>query len=201
MAGVDISPQPNYPFEFHRGDAVEFATAHGDEFDLIHASPPCQAYCSLIRGTLGGRNYEHPRLIGPTRRALDNAGRPYVIENVAGAPIRRDLMLCGEMFGLGVIRHRFFELGAWSAAQPEHVKHRGKVSGWRRGQWFDGPYWAVYGHGGGKGSVAQWKVAMGIDWTNVRREIAEAIPPAYSQYIGEQFLLNGASANETRLAA
>jgi DNA (cytosine-5)-methyltransferase 1 len=110
-----------------------------------------------------------------------------VIENVAGAPIRRDLVLCGEMFGLSVIRHRFFELGGWTADRPEHRKHRGRVAGMRHGEWFTGPYFAVYGDGGGKGSVAQWQEAMGIDWTDVRKEIAEAIPPAYTEFIGHRF--------------
>jgi hypothetical protein len=92
------------------------------------------------------------------------------------------------MFGLGVIRHRYFELGRWSAAQPAHVKHRGRVAGWRHGEYFDGPYFAVYGSGGGKGTVKQWQEAMGIDWTDDRREIAEAIPPAMTNYIGAQLI-------------
>lgn len=92
------------------------------------------------------------------------------------------------MFGLGVIRHRYFELGGWSTRNPTHITHRGRVAGYRHGQWFDGPYFAVYGDGGGKGTVAQWQYAMGIDWTADRREIAEAIPPAYTHFIGEQIL-------------
>lgn len=154
------------------------------DFDAIHASPPCQGYTALaaVHGN------EWPKLIPETRELLDSTGLPYVIENVQGAPVRRDLVLCGEMFGLGVIRHRYFELGGWIATAPAHVKHRGRVRGWRHGEYFDGPYLAVHGDGGGKGSVAEWQQAMGIDWTDVRREIAEAIPPAYTQAIGEQLL-------------
>ena len=111
-----------------------------------------------------------------------------MIENVAGAPIRKDLMLCGEMFRRDVIRHRYFELGGWAAAQPAHKAHRGRVAGYRHGEWYDGPYLAVYGEGGGKGSVTEWQAAMGIDWTDNRKSIAEAIPPAYTQWIGERFL-------------
>jgi DNA (cytosine-5)-methyltransferase 1 len=92
------------------------------------------------------------------------------------------------MFGLAVIRHRYFELGGWFMPQPPHKPHRGRVAGMRHGEWFTGPYFAVYGEGGGKGSVPQWKQAMGIDWTDDRREIAEAIPPAYTEHIGAQLL-------------
>lgn len=185
VVGVDIADQPNYPFEFHRADAIEFALAHGREFDFVHASPPCQAGCTLTAGTNAGRVY--PQLIPETRRVLDDLGVPYVIENVGGAPIRKDLRLCGEMFGLAVLRHRFFELGGWSVAQPAHRPHRGRVAGMRHGQWFTGPYFAVYGDGGGKGTVAQWQAAMGITWTDVRKDLAEAIPPAYTRWIGSEF--------------
>lgn len=87
---------------------------------------------------------------------------------------------------LPVIRHRYFELGRWSATQPPHRPHRGRVRGWRHGTYYDGPYLAVYGNGGGKGSVPEWQAAMGIDWTAARKAIAEAIPPAYTEHIGRQ---------------
>lgn len=184
VVGVDIAPQPDYPFEFHQGDALDFLAAHGREFDARHASPPCQASCTLTRGTNQGREY--PNLIPATRKALATFDGPSVIENVQGADIRRDLTLCGEMFGLGVIRHRYFELSGFTATQPRHRRHRGRVAGYRHGEWFDGPYFAVYGEGGGKGSVSQWQAAMGIDWTDDRKGIAEAIPPAYTTFIGRQ---------------
>lgn len=188
VTGVDIAPQPNYPFTFKQDDALEYVTAHGHEYDAIHASPPCQAHSALTKGTNRGKR-EHLDLIPATRRALDVLGRPYVIENVQGATLRRDLTLCGEMFGLEVIRHRYFELGNWTMPQPAHRKHRGRVAGWRHGILVNGPYFQVYGRGGRKGTVAQWQRAMGIDWTDVRRELAEAIPPAYTDSIGVQLMI------------
>lgn len=182
VVGVDIAPQPDYPFEFHQGDALDFLTDHGHEFDARHASPPCQASCALTKGTNKGRAYLN--LIPATREALAAFDGPSIIENVQGADIRRDLTLCGEMFGLGVIRHRYFELSGFTAAQPKHRKHRGRVAGYRHGQWYEGPYVAVYGDGGGKGTVPEWQTAMGIDWTDDRKSIAEAIPPAYSLFVG-----------------
>ena len=186
VVGVDIAPQPHYPFEFHQGDALEYLAARWQEFDAIHASPPCQASTALTKGTNRGRLYVN--LIPATREMFAQIDAPTVIENVQGSDVRRDLTLCGEMFGLGVIRHRYFELGGWSADQPRHRPHRGRVSGYRHGQWFDGPYVAVYGSGGGKGSVPEWQHAMGIDWTDVRKSIAEAIPPAYTEYVGRQLI-------------
>jgi DNA (cytosine-5)-methyltransferase 1 len=185
VVGVDIAHQANYPFEFHQKDALQYLSRHGDEFDAVHASPPCQDY-TLLKNQHGN---DWPRLIEPVRNLLDDLGLPYVIENVVGAgrEMIDPITLCGEMFGLGVIRHRLFETN-WDLAQPQHLKHRGKVAGWRHGQYFDGPYFAVYGQGGGKGTVAQWQQAMGIDWTDVRHEIAEAIPPAYTEYIGGELI-------------
>lgn len=182
VTGVDIAPQPDYPFTFVQGDALDFVAAHWREFDAIHASPPCQASTALTKGTNKGREYV--QLIPETRRLLAATGLPTVIENVQGAQVRRDLTLCGEMFGLGVIRHRYFEISGFDAIQPQHVPHRGRVRGWRHGTYYDGPYLAVYGDGGGKGSVAEWQQAMGIDWTDDRKAIAEAIPPAYSELVG-----------------
>lgn len=184
VLGVDIDPQPNYPYEHHVGDALQYLAKHGREFDAIHASPPCQGYTALK--AVHGNPW--PLLIEPVRDLLDQIGKPYVIENVQGAPIRRDLVLCGEMFGLRVLRHRYFELGNWTGTAPDHQPHRGRVAGWRHGQYYDGPYFAVYGNGGGKGTVAQWQDAMGIDWTSDRRELAEAIPPAFTQHIGTQLM-------------
>ena len=186
VVGVDIAPQPNYPFEFHQGDALDFLAEHWREFDAAHGSPPCQASTALTKGTNQGREY--PQLIPETRRLLRATGLPTVIENVQGSDLRRDLTLCGEMFGLGVLRHRYFEVDGFTAAAPMHKPHRGRVRGWRHGTYYDGPYVAVYGEGGGKGSVAEWQEAMGIDWTDVRAEIAEAIPPAYAEHIGRQLL-------------
>ena len=192
VVGVDIAPQPNYPFTFVQGDAVAFVRDHGHEFDLIHASWPCQHHTALTKGTNRGRTY--PDLIPAGRAAMLATGRPFVIENVPGSTVRRDLTLCGEMFGLDVIRHRYFETEGFTLDQPAHLPHRGRVAGMRHGAWYSGPYFAVYGEGGGKGTVPQWQTAMGIDWTDVRREIAEAIPPAYTQHIAERFLTGSGKA-------
>lgn len=186
VVGVDLAPQPNYPFEFYQGDALTFLAEHWKEFDAVHASFPCQASCSLTKGTNKGRIYVN--LIPEGRRLLAATGLPTVMENVQGSDLRRDLTLCGEMFGLDVIRHRYFEIEHFAAVAPKHKPHRGRVKGWRHGTYYDGPYFAVYGEGGGKGSVQEWQKAMGMDWTDVRLEIAEAIPPAYTEHIGKQLI-------------
>lgn len=184
VTGVDINAQPNYPFKFYQADAVEFLKEHGHEFDVIHASPPCQAHSALGKGT-NNNSDEYPDFLADTRTILESLGKPYVIENVAGAPLIDPFTLCGEMFGLQVIRHRMFESNVDIAA-PKHVKHRGRVAGWRHGQHFDGPYFAVYGNGGGKGSLEDWRKAMDMPWCQTKLEIAEAIPPAYTEWIGKQ---------------
>lgn len=205
VVGVDIEPQPDYPFEFHQLDATALRQdiLHGcwhersdltslqgrslvclGRFDAVHASPPCQASTALTKGTNQGRLYVN--LIPAIRQLLATTGLPTVIENVQGSDLRRDLTLCGEMFGLGVLRHRYFEVDGFTATQPAHKPHRGRVRGWRHGTYYDGPYVAVYGDGGGKGSIAEWQEAMGIDWTGDRKAIAEAIPPAYTEHIGLQ---------------
>ncbi|MFF8491444.1 DNA methylase [Streptomyces albidoflavus] len=196
VVGVDIAPRPNYPFTFVQGDALSvlsdlIATGRIDQFTAVHTSPPCQAGCALTIGTNTSRGWGRPHvdLVTATRTLLDVTGLPYVIEQPNGrAPIRRDLRLCGEMFDLGVIRHRNFELGGWTAPQPAHRPHRGPVRGWRHGVYRDGPYVAAYGSGGGKATVAEMQQAMGITWTDVREELTEAIPPAYTHWIGTALL-------------
>ena len=186
VVGVDLYPQPDYPFEFHQGDALDFLAEHWREFDAVAGGPPCQASCTLTKGTNKGREYV--QLIPETRRLMRATGLPSVIENVQGSDLRRDLTLCGEMFGLGVLRHRYFEVSGFDATAPAHKPHRGRVRGWRHGTYYDGPYVAVYGDGGGKGSVQEWQAAMGIDWTDDRKAIAESIPPSYSEHIGQQLM-------------
>ncbi|NDZ76181.1 DNA cytosine methyltransferase [Streptomyces sp. SID10362] len=193
--GCDIAHRPNYPFPYHRGDALAhlahlITTGEIRRYAFVHASPPCQAKCSLTIGTNRSKGWggTHEDLVAPTRELLDRTGLPYVIEQPNGrAEIRKDLRLCGEMYGLGVIRHRNFELGGWSAPQPAHVPHRGRVRGYRHGEFHEGPYVAPYGNGGGKPTVSELQAAMGITWTDVREELTEAIPPAYSEYIGRAF--------------
>jgi DNA (cytosine-5)-methyltransferase 1 len=179
IVGVDIEPQPDYPFEFIQLDLTVDDLPYYPYPDLVHASPPCQRFSTA---TLDGSR--HPDLIGMTRSLLEEYDRPYVIENVPAAPIRKDLMLCGSMFGLQVQRHRHFEL-TFPVAQPKcsHV-------------WLEGRPWTVVGTGGGgkwkhswkPGPIGQWRELMGMPWVTNKRGIAEAIPPAYTEYIGRQFI-------------
>jgi site-specific DNA-cytosine methylase len=185
--GVDIVEQPDYCGEdFFRTDAIKFALEHGRKFDFIHISCPCQKHTTLTKGTNYGLEYTD--IIPEARRALQSLNVPFMMENVVSAPIRKDLVLCGEMFGLDVIRHRVFELHRVKVSQPVHVTHRGRVAGWRHGVFYPGPYRAVYGDGGGKGSVPEWQEAMGINWSDSRYGIAQAVPPAYAKYISERVI-------------
>ncbi|MEU4068001.1 DNA methylase [Streptomyces wedmorensis] len=196
VVGVDIRPRPNYPFTFVQADALEYladliASGEIERYGFVHSSPPCQDKCNLTVGTNRSKGWgrSHVDLVAPTRVLLEASGLPYVIEQPNGrAQIRKDVWLCGEMFSLGVLRHRNFELGRWSVAQPAHPKHRGRVRGWRHGEFHDGPYVAPYGNGGGKPTIPELQTAMGITWTDVREELTEAIPPAFAQWIGTRFL-------------
>ncbi|MFD9724263.1 DNA methylase [Streptomyces sp. NPDC059072] len=195
--GIDIVDRSaRYPFAFRQGDALDvldrlIQSGRIEDYALVHGSPPCQRRCALTVGTNASRGWggQHVDLVAPTRELLEKSGRPYVIEQPDGqADVRKDIRLCGEMFGLGVLRHRNFELGGWTAERPAHRKHRGRVRGWRHGRYHDGPYVAAYGKGGGKASVPEMQAAMGIDWTDVHEELTEAIPPAYSEWLGRAFL-------------
>jgi hypothetical protein len=194
--GCDIADRPNYPFPYHRGDALTYLAsmiASGEirRYAFVHASPPCQHGCALTVGTNASQGWgrTHVDLVAATRALLEETGLPYVIEQPNGrAKSRKDLTLCGEMFGLGVIRHRNFELAGWTTARPAHVPHRGRVRGWRHGRFYDGPYVAAYGNGGGKPSISELQAAMGITWTDVREELTEAIPPAFTEWIGRAYL-------------
>jgi DNA (cytosine-5)-methyltransferase 1 len=177
VVGVDIAPQPHYPFEFHQADALTWPL---DGFDAIHASPPCQAYSWSARRW---HDVERVDLVEPTRDRLRSVAVPFVIENVIGAPLHQPFTLCGRMFGLPLIRHRRFESSALLWPLPGHPRHVGLVG---RGEAV-----TVAGHGGdnirGHGSRADKQRAMGIDWMS-DVELNEAIPPAYTEWIGAQLL-------------
>ncbi|MET9425623.1 DNA methylase [Streptomyces sp. NPDC006540] len=194
VIGVDIVERPRYPFAFLQEDALDtlrdLINGYGD-IRFVHASPPCQRDCALTKGTNKARRDSYPDLYGPVRDLMYASGIPGVIENPAARP---DWVLCGEMFGLGVLRHRNFELVNWSAPAPAHKKHRGRVRGYRHGEWHDGPYVAAYGAGGGKATVPEMQEAMDIHWTSARTELTEAIPPAYTQAVGEAFIRWGQTA-------
>jgi hypothetical protein len=175
VTGIDICRQPNYPYRFIRGDAIEYVLAHGHEYDVIHSSPPCQAHTPLTAGRPNRDRY--PDLIPATRGALNSLRVPWIMENVPGAIMRRDLVLCGAYFSLPIIRHRYFELGFMSAIQPPHVAHGDEVI-------------AVYGSGGGyKGSLDDWRRGLGLQHGVTRKELANAIPPAYTRYIADNWTL------------
>ena len=192
VTGVDIAPRPRYPYRFVLGDALDAMREMCQDHHLVHLSPPCQKHTTLSLGTNRNRGYDYPDLIGELIALCEWFGVDWIMENVPAAPLRRDVMLCGEMFGLGVIRHRIFQIGGYGwdgpIAQPEHRPHRGPVRGWRHKVWSDGPYVAAYGAGGGKASVSEMQQAMDITWTDDRTELTEAIPPAYTEYLGQQWL-------------
>jgi DNA (cytosine-5)-methyltransferase 1 len=185
VVGVDVQAQGNYPFEFHRRDALdvlrEVRAGLITRFDVIHASPPCQAYTRKAADWGRKRNHwiEHPDLVGPTRKLLDEIGLPYVIENVPGAPLNAQLMLCGTMFGLAIRKHRLFESNVALPLPPAAcTDHSECYNPWQ-----------------GKGrSAAKLRAAMGIDWLPISGgasrkagytgDLFNAIPPAYTEHIG-----------------
>ena len=173
VVGVDIEPQPYYcGDEFYQGDAIEYIKAHGHEFDVIHASPPCQAY-SRATAWRGDRE-THPDLIGVTRTALLGTGIPYVIENVqeARSLLVKPVMLCGSHFGLPVRRHRYFEIPILGLLLTPCCQHRA----------------TDYSHDHGKKQTeTQYRDAMQCQWMTVQ-EARQAIPPAYTEWLGKQLL-------------
>ena len=125
ITGVDIVPQKRYPFRFIQDDAVEFMRRHGQEFDFIHASPPCQAY-SKTSNMSTTRHNVYPDLVSELRDVLVTVGRSWIIENVVGAPLRYPIMLCGTQFRLRMFRHRYFESSMCLFA-PDHRPHTDRV--------------------------------------------------------------------------
>lgn len=182
VTGVDVNDYSQYyPGDFVLSSITELDSQWITSFDFVWASPPCKR-ASKATKRWGSEVVEaHPDLIGITRELLSAAGVPFVIENVPQAPIRQDLMLCGGMFSLDRLRrHRSFELHGFGVPQPEHPKHVGKAI-------------TVAGHPGGRStrdgqlsSLQEWKDAMGITWLPASL-LAQAIPPAYSQYIAQHF--------------
>lgn len=181
VVGVDIAPQPDFPFEFYQADALTFPL---EGFDLVHASPPCQSYSNMSNRW----GSSQPELIPLVRERI--TGGPYVIENVRGA--RRDLIdpieLTGEMFDLAVHRPRLFELGGWLASAPSKPRRQknpiavyGKPDGrrlWTRKDGTELRAWA---------SIEEGQAALGIDWTSDWHQLREAIPPAYTEWLGHAF--------------
>jgi DNA (cytosine-5)-methyltransferase 1 len=189
VVGVDINPQPNYPFEFVQADAMTYPL---DGFDAIHASPPCQAF-TAYRNT--GKVGDYPDLIDPCRQRLTATGVPWVMENVAGSPLRATLMLCGTMFDpvQPIQRHRYFEsnVAMWAPNDCRH--HLNPPNRYPGGR-------SKVDHGDSRAlcratievgawriPLAEQKAAMGIDWMTLP-ELSESIPPAYTEWIGRQLV-------------
>lgn len=207
---VDIDPQPNNPFTFRHADAistmvdlldgkqVEFIEPDGqlvlltmDDFSVIHASPPCQSFLSLgaVNKALG-RAYDYPNLIGPIRDLLIESRLPWVIENVSNAKseMRSPVQICGTALDLPIRRHRLFESNMQIVGLPcQHSKftERKYWTSWRpNGETRLSTVVQVYGNGGNQ---HEWPAAMGIDWMTPH-EMAEAIPPAYAEFVGTQIM-------------
>lgn len=185
VVGVDISPQPHYPFDFVQADALEvlgiLTGGHfGERIDAIHASPPCQDHMrSPMRDQ---RSHGTGWLLPATRELLQASGIPWVIENVPGSPMRADIVLCGCQFGLPIERKRWFELSRplFELSHPCH--HAEPVVNPMRTR--HGPWYRQHGRIPTRAEVAE---AFGIDWMR-GEEIKQAIPPAYTEHIGRQLL-------------
>jgi len=194
IVGVDIKPQPRYPFKFMQADIL--ATGFGlamDYWDFVWMSPPCQAYTN--QGKVSRK--DHPRLIGPMRRVWKEINRcerikgcritPWVIENVVGAPLEEPITLCGSMFNLGVRRHRNFEAN-FTLVEPSSCDHKGREVRAYYGAWGREAFRAK--KPGNKdtlrGTLERAPADMGIDWMEWK-ELTQAIPPAYSEYIARQW--------------
>lgn len=188
VTAVDLVRQPRNPLRFVQADAVEYVREHGHRFDFIHASPPRQYYSA----TSVLNDNKHPDLIGPTRDALNATGKPWVIENVAGAAAEMSadaVTLCGAMFGLHTYRHRLFEAGGWSFRAPEHPAHVQRTVKMGRPLKEGDFYHAV----GNFTNVDYVRRDMGAMWMT-REGLRECIPPAYSEFIGRAFLAHSKGA-------
>lgn len=183
VVGIDKDPQPHYPFDFIRSDIADLDPDWIESFDAIHASPPCQIHS--VTAVLHN-NTEHVDLIPQTRAMLVASGKPYVIENVVGAPLIFPIMLCGTMFGLRVFRHRLFESNVFMMTPPHEI-HRGTTNSRRS--------YSTHANGADIISIAgnnfnrlEGMKAMGIDWDMPRHKVAQAIPPAYTEFLGRQLM-------------
>lgn len=177
VTGVDNVPQPKNPHRFVLADAIAYLEEHGREFDAVHASPPCQAFTKAGKQwRKEGRQY--PDLIAITRQALERNGKPWVLENVPGAPLRNPILLNGSVFGIRVHRPRLFET-SFQLEQPE-VPTMKPVKMGRPVR--DGDIVQPVGHFSGVRYAAH---EMGLPWMG-QAELAQAIPPLYTQWIGQR---------------
>ena len=184
VVGVDIKPQPRYPFAFIQTDALEYVKEHGPKYDAIHASPPCQAFSKAFSQLLGKRK-EHPDLLTPTRALLLQIDSPFVIENVPGAPMSNYIKLNGTMFGLKTKKERWFELHGFeiwmtpTSWQTHGMLKSGRLVGIVQHSYYSDEI---------RPTASALADAYGIDWGLSRYELRQAIPPAYTEFIGKQLL-------------
>jgi DNA (cytosine-5)-methyltransferase 1 len=182
VTGVDIRPiHPQHRpdgVRFIHGDALEYLYDHGHKYDAVHASPPCRAYSVARHGAPAA--YRHPDLIGPTRSALRASGRPYVIENVVGAPLVDPVLLCGAMFGLTTYRHRLFETSWPLRLHPgAHPPHKAPTARMGRPA-AEGEFHSLVGNFSG---LEKAREVMQMPWAN-QDGIRQAVPPAYTRFVG-----------------
>ena len=173
VVGVDLHPMPNYPFTFHQADALDYLdritrTGEIEKYGVVHASWPCQHFANVTNWR--GSQTDHEDLLTPGRELMQAAGRPWVIENVPEAPLRPDYLLCGSQFGLRVRRHRSFETswGGGGDLLPPCWHHKGLLPFMHKGE-------------------RAYADAMGCTWMT-KHEARQAVPPAYSEWIGRQYL-------------
>ena len=180
VVGIDIEPQPHYPFEFYQADALTYPL---EGFDAYHASPPCYENTWSARRWINGNvKYVQKDCITEIREYLLSANKPFVIENVPGADMNNYIRLDGTMFGLAVIRERWFELHGFEILLlPGRLSPKAPVK--------SGKYFTVAGHGGESKDcrLITWQEAMGIGWMT-KQELTQAIPPAYTEYIGRYLI-------------
>jgi DNA (cytosine-5)-methyltransferase 1 len=195
VTGVDIKDQPSYPFKFIKGDVMEIIKDKDflNSFDVIHASPPCQGYSNATKPDSVYVHYSQgkdtPKLIEPVRNALINTGKYYIIENVAGAKeyLIEPFRLTGYMFNMPIERTRYFECN-FPVAELKNITKRGYSKKYAEENGIDYRDMSVTGKSRRKGSIDVWRKVMDMPWAGRGWELTEAIPPAYTKYIGEQIL-------------
>lgn len=191
VVGVDLDAQRDYPFDFVQADALAVLDGETDldldGFDAIHASPPCQRYSVATKQHSPS---DHPDLVGPVRERVQRLGVAYIIENVPGAPLLNPIRLCGSSFGLDVQRHRLFESNVPLVAPPcNHGLQTPRFPRPDKRKKSPARVVPVFGSMNYAGDLAVWRRAMGMPWVTRSRGLAEAIPPAFTEYLGRQLWL------------
>lgn len=192
IVGIDLAEQKNYPFKFIQDDALSYLIKWGRGFTHIHASPPCQEYTHTSNAKTKAKKDGPLSILPEIKTVMYAAKKPGVIENVMGSPLTKDIILDGRMFGLQVVRRRIFETVNWFCMKPGVPRYRAGmvlrgecmvVAGHSSNQNRQGVKWKIDGNS----TIEKRRNAMGIDWMN-NKEITQAIPPAYTRYIGGDFL-------------